>query len=97
MRALSVDEVRTLVRYVRALIDKARTLVHETIAPSPRSTVLARRAELEKRVDCCTSHCNDGVCGPGDSCSKLGERCTSSDGCDASNVCIGGYCSVVLL
>lgn len=49
-------------------------------------------------VDCCSGHCNDGMCGPAQGCSKLGERCAQDgDCCDTVSACIGGFCSTILL
>jgi hypothetical protein len=49
-------------------------------------------------VDCCSGHCNDGMCGPAEGCSKQGERCSAdSDCCDSTNACIGAFCSTILL
>jgi hypothetical protein len=56
-------------------------------------------ADCSVGVDCCNGFCTDGSCGqPAPRCSKLDESCASTaDCCDATQRCIGGYCSVILV
>ncbi|HEY6880408.1 MAG TPA: hypothetical protein VI299_20430, partial [Polyangiales bacterium] len=52
----------------------------------------------ETGVDCCSGHCNGGVCGPKTGCAATDDACSSNgDCCEGAGSCIGGYCSVLLL
>ncbi len=63
---------------------------------------LANGASCMSGDQCCNGYCEPGDGGltcasapPMNSCSGVGDKCTTAaDCCDATNVCIGGFCSV---
>jgi hypothetical protein len=47
-------------------------------------------------VDCCGGFCAGGKCSPPMGCAGTDDKCTkSSDCCDPSQQCIGGFCATV--
>jgi hypothetical protein len=54
-------------------------------------------SSCESGVDCCCGFCTDNKCACKTTCAKVDERCTTAaDCCDQSNVCLGGFCGVVI-
>ena len=54
-------------------------------------------ASCDSGVDCCCGFCTEGKCACKTTCAKVDERCTTAaDCCDKSNICLGGFCGVVI-